>query len=358
MYAYSSFPSRFAVFRGPYHSTLRTELVESMMIFDTTPSEDGSFYTATLRPWFGAIVGDDNMPDTTVRTVKIHSPLRANHYGLPFSPSNERFVVLPFTLEVNATSWVHSAIPILAFESTNWMPRYEPLSTIQVLHRIQGNSFKHHYQNIHYIAGVLMRQQTPLPPYIAWLQSLPDPYAEMNRAEIRAIPYAHISPTSLHILRRNIIMDYYQRNTVARNVIDAAVAATVVAVAAALPPATQPPAVDYDDYISMFDAAAGYVAPAETSEEPPTISAFILMNHLAHEVQKGTTCPITFEPLISLAKVAMSPECGHFFEPEALKAWGKVQQSAGAQIICPVCRTQLHSVIEMTNNSYKLPVVS
>ena len=348
MYAYSSFPSRFAVFRGPYHPTLRTELVDSIMIFDTTPSEDGSFYTATLRPWFGTIVGDDNIPDTTVRTVKIHSPLRANHHGLPFSPSNERFVVLPFTLEVNATSWVHSAIPILAFESSNWMPRYEPLSTIQVLHRIQGEMFKHHYQNIHYVAGVLMRQQTPLPPYITWLQSLPDPYAEMNRAEIRAIPYAHISPTSLHILRRNIIMDYHQRNTVARTVIDAAVAATGMA-------AVQP--VDDNDYSSMFDAAANYIVPAET-EELPTIPTFILMNHLAHEVQKGTECPITFEPLSSLAEVAMSRDCGHFFEQTALKAWGKVQQNEGKSIVCPVCRKALSEVVTMTNNYYIPPVVA
>jgi len=348
MYAYSSFPSRFAVFRGPYYSTLRTELVESMMIFDTTPSEDGSFYTATLRPWFGTIVGDDNIPDTTVRTVKIHSPLRANHNGNAFSPSNERFVVLPFTLEVNATSWVHSAIPILAFESSNWMPRFdEQLIELQLLHCIQGNMFKHHYQNIHYIAGVLMRRQTPLPPYITWLQSLPDPYAEMNRAEIRAISYAHISPTSLHILRRDIIMDYYQRNTVARNVIDAAVAAV----------AAQPPLANDDDYSSMFDAAANYIVPAET-EELPTIPTFILENHLAHEVQKGTECPITFEPLSSFAEVAMSRDCGHFFEQTALKAWGKVQQSAGTEIVCPVCRKALNQVVTMTNHYYIPPVVA
>jgi hypothetical protein len=232
---------------------------------------------------------------------------------------------------------------------TNWMPRFEPLSTIQVLHRIQSDVFKYHYQNIHYIAGVLMRRLQPLPPYIAWLQSLADPYAQMNRAEIRAIPYAHISPTSLHILRRNIINDYHQRNTVAGEVIDAAVAATVAAAAA------QPPAVDYDDYISsMFDAAAGYVAPAE---EPvlPASPDFILENHLAHEVQKGTECPITFEALSSLAEVAMSRDCGHFFEPEALKAWGKVQQNEGKPIVCPVCRKQFSEVVTMTNNYYIQP---
>jgi len=350
MYAYTSFPSRFAVFRGPYHSTLRTELINSIMIFDSTPSADDSFYTATMRPWVGTIVGHDDMPDTAVRTVKIHSPLRANHHGNAFSPSNERFVVLPFTLEVNATSWVHSAIPILAFESSNWMPRFdEQLIELQLLHRIQGEMFKHHYQNINYVASALMRTTAPLPSYITWLQSLPDPYTLMNRSEIIAIPYIGLSPTNIHTLRRNIIIDYHRRNMAAGTVIDAAVAAV------------QPPAVDYDDYSSMFDAAAGYVAPAETpllQEEPPTISAFILMNHLAHEVQKGTECPITFEPLISLAKVAMSPECGHFFDPEALKAWGRTQLSAGAPIICPVCRTQLRNVIEMTNNSYKPPVVS
>ena len=352
MYAYSSFPSRFAVFRGPYHSTLRTELVDSIMVFDTTPSEDGSFYTATMRPWFGTIVGGDDMPDKMVRQVKIHSPSRKDHHGNPFSPSNERFVVLPFTLEVNATSWVHNAIPILAFESSNWMPRFEPLSAIQMLHRIQGDSFKYHYQNIHYIAGALMRRQEPLPPYITWLQSLPDPYAQMNRAEICTIPYAHISPTNIHTLRRNIIEDYHQRNTVAREVIDAAVAA----------PATQPPAVDYDDWSSMFDAAAG--APAEEpllQEEPialPSIPDFILENHLAHEVQKGTECPITFEPLSSLAEVAMSRDCGHFFEQAALKAWGKVQQNDGAPIVCPVCRKQLSEVVTMTNNYYTPPIVT
>jgi hypothetical protein len=349
MYSYSSFPSRFAVFRGPYHSTLRSELVDSIMVFDTTPSEDGSFYTATMRSWFGTIVGNDDMPDKTVRQVKIHSPSRKDHHGNAFSPSNERFVVLPFTLEVNATSWVHNAIPILAFESSNWMPRFdERLVELQLLHKLQGEIFKHHYQNINYIAGVLMYQQEPwTSPYISWLQSLADPYAQMNRAEIRAIPYAHISPTSLHILRLNIIEDYHQRNTVARNVIDAAVAAV------------QPPAVDYEDYSSMFDAAAGWVAPAEMNEPSiaPTIPAFILENHLAHEVQKGTECPITLEPLSSLAEVAMSPECGHFFDQEALKAWGNVQHSAGAEIVCPVCRKQLQNVVTMVNNYY-IPVTA
>jgi hypothetical protein len=315
-----------------------------MMIFDTTPSEDGNFYTATLRPWFGTIVGNDDMPDKIVRQVKIHSPLRADHHGLPFSPSNERFVVLPFTLEVNAASWVHNAIPILAFESTNWMPRFdERLVELQLLHKLQGESFKHHYQNINYVAGVLMRRQE-LPPYISWLQSLPDPYAQMNRAEIRAIPYAHISPTSLHILRRNIIEEYCNRNTVAGEVIDAAVAAV------------EPPSVDYEDYSSMFDGAAGYVAPAE---EPllHAIPDFILENHLAHEVQKGTECSITFERLSSLAEVAMSRDCGHFFEPEALKAWGKVQQNEGKPIVCPVCRKALSEVVTMTNNYY-IPVTA
>jgi hypothetical protein len=108
----------------------------------------------------------------------------------------------------------------------------------------------------------------------------------------------------------------------------------------------------------MFDAAAGYVAPAETTEEPPTISAFILMNHLAHEVQKGTECPITFEPLSTLAEVAMSRDCGHFFEQAALKAWGKVQQSAGTEIVCPVCRKGLSQVVTMTNNYYIQPVTT
>ena len=336
------------------------------MVFDTTPSEDGSFYTATLRPWFGTIVGDDNMPDKTVRQVKIHSPLRSDHHGNPFSPSNERFVVLPFTLEVNTPSWVHNAIPILAFESTNWMPRFDQLSTIQILHRIQGDSFKYHYQNLHYVAGVLMRRQMPLPPYITWLQSLPDPYAQMNRTEICTIPYSHISATNIHTLRRNIIMDYHLRNTVARTVIDAAVAASASAASAAqTPPSPELPHLNEldgftGDYSSMYDAAADYVAPAE-QEEPttaPTIPDFILENHLAHEVQKGTECPITFEPLSSLAEVAMSRDCGHFFEQAALKAWGKVQQNEGKSIACPVCRKALSEVVTMTNNYYIKPVVT
>jgi len=344
---YTSFPSRFAVFRGPYHSTLRTELINSIMIFDSTPSADDSFYTATMRPWVGTIVGHDDMPDTTVRTVKIHSPSRKDHHRLPFSPSNERFVVLPFRVEVN-TAWVYSWIPILAFECTNWMPRFEQLSDIHMLHQIQSVLFKHHYQNIQYVAGALMRRQTPLPSYITWLQSLPDPYTLMNRSEINAIPYIGLSPTNIHTLRRDIIMDYHRRNMAAGTVIDAAVAAV----------AAQTPAVDDDDYSSMFDAAAGYVAPAEMTEEPPTIPTFILENHLAHEVQKGTECPITFEPLISLTEVAMSRDCGHFFEQAALKAWGNVQQSAGTEIVCPVCRKALNQVVTMTNKSYIPPIVT
>ena len=356
MYAYSSFPSRFAVFRGPYHSTLRTEMVDSIMVFDTTPSEDGSFYTATMRPWFGTIVGGDDMPDKMVRQVKIHSPSRKDYHGNPFSPSNERFVVLPFTLEVNATSWVHNAIPILAFESSNWMPRFEPLNAIQMLNRIQGDSFKYHYQNLHYIAGVLMRRQEPLPPYITWLQSLADPYAQMNRAEICTIPYAHISPTNIHTLRRTIIEDYYHRNTAAFTVIDAAVAAPAMQ-----PPPELPHLNELDgfteDYSSMFDGAAGYVPPADDVPALPSIPDFILENHLNQEVQKGTECPITFEPLSSLAEVAMSRDCGHFFEQAALKAWGKVQQNEGKQIVCPVCRKALSEVVTMANNYY-IPVTA
>jgi hypothetical protein len=167
----------------------------------------------------------------------------------------------------------------------------------------------------------------------------------MNRTEIRAIPYAHISPTSLRILRRNIIMDYCNRNTVAGTVIDEAVAAV------------EPPAVDYDDYISyMYDGAAGYVAPADELLLH-AIPDFILENHLAHEVQKGTECSITFEVLSSLAEIAMSRDCGHFFEPEALKAWGQVQQNEGKQIVCPVCRKALSEVITMANNYY-IPVTA
>jgi len=352
MYAYTSFPSRFAVFRGPYHSTLRTELVDSIMVFDTTPSEDGSFYTATIRTWFGSIIGDDRMPDKTVRQVKIHSPSRKDHHGNPFSPSNERFLVLPVTLKVNAASWVHNEMPILAFESTNWMPRFET----QMLYQIQGDSFKYYYQNIHYVAGTLMRRTEPIPDYIQWLHSLADPYTVTNSAEIRAIPYAHVSPTNVHTLRRDIIEELYHR--------------AVGGGAAHLTGHTETlrllGAYDPD---SIFDAAVGYVAPAETEpmlqqepllQEEPVLHAipdFILENHLAHEVQKGTECPITFERLSSLAEVAMSRDCGHLFEPEALKAWGKVQQNEGKQIVCPVCRKALSEVITMANNYY-IPVTA
>jgi hypothetical protein len=300
------------------------------MVFDTTPSEDGSFYTATLRPWFGNIVGDDNIPDKMVRQVKIHSPSRKDHYGNPFSPSNERFVVLPFTLEVNTTSWVHNRIPILAFESTNWMPRYDRLSEIQMLHRIQGDSFKYHYQNIHHIARILILRQ-PLTRDRRWVHELPDPYSITNSAEIRAIPYSSLSPTNIDNLRIDVI---YHLSS------EAAAAAR-----------------DVEDYSSMFDAAAGYVPPADDVPALPSIPDFILENHLNQEVQKGTECSITFERLSSLAEVAMSRDCGHFFEPEALKAWGKVQQNEGKPIVCPVCRKALSEVVTMTNNYY-IPVTA
>jgi hypothetical protein len=229
------------------------------------------------------------------------------------------------------------------------MPRFdERMVELQLLHKLQGMAFIHHYQNIHYVAGTLMRRQE-LPPYIAWLQSLPDPYAQMNRAEICSIPYIGLSPTNIHTLRRNIIMNYYSRNTAAGTVIDAAVAAVGTA---------QPPAVDYDDYSSIFDGAAGYVAPADDVPALPSIPDFILENHLAHEVQKGTECPITFEPLSSLAEVAMSRDCGHFFEQAALKAWGKVQQNEGTSIACPVCRKALSEVVVMTNNYYIQPATA
>ena len=250
MYIYSSFPSRFAVFRGSYHSTLRTELVDSIMVFDTTPSEDGSFYTATMRTWFGSIIGDDRMPDKTVRQVKIHSPSRKDHHGNPFSPSNERFLVLPITLKVNTASWVHNEMPILAFESTNWMPRFET----QMLYEIQGDSFKYYYQNIHYVAGTLMRRTEPIPDYIQWLRSLADPYIVTNSAEIRAIPFGSVSPMNVHTLRRDIIEELYHR----------AVGGGAVHLTGHTETLRLLGAYDPD---SIFDAAAGYTAQEEEEEE-------------------------------------------------------------------------------------------
>ena len=193
-----------------------------------------------------------------------------------------------------------------------------------------------------------MRTNTPSTPFIPWLRSLTDPYTVTNHVDIRVIPYSNLSPTTIYNLRRDVIDDIYRHNV-------ATVAEQLVG--AILEGATEEVLAEGEYMDSIFDAAAGYVAPEEPSLST-TIPAFILMNHLAHEVQKGTTCPITFEPLSNLAQVAMSPDCGHFFQEEALKAWGNVQQSAGAAIVCPVCRTALNQVVTMTNNSYIPPVVA
>lgn len=341
--SYTSFPSKFAVMRGPYALTLRTECVESIMIFESTPSADDSFYTATMRPWQGYIVGDDYMPDKTVRTVKIHSPSRKDRYGRDFSPSNERYMVLPYAVE-RIIPYVGQSerIPILAFESTNWMPRTHTITT--VIHALEGESHMYHYQNIHYIAKELMSREDSAS--ISWLRSLADPYSLANHAEIRAIPYMHISPTNIHNLRRNIIENLYHR-TVAANY-----------------GALSPIPVEFEED-SIFDGAAGYTtddADAREEEEPqaeePSYPSFVYENHLAYEIQKGTECPITFEPLSKMESVAVSPSCGHLFEQEALKAWGKAQLDAGKPIVCPVCRKAVSGILIINNKSYIPPVVT
>jgi len=145
-------------------------------------------------------------------------------------------------------------MPILAFECTNWMPRFEQLSTIQMLHRIQSESFKYHYQNIHYVAGTLMRRTEPIPDYIQWLRSLADPYTLMNRSEIIAIPFGSVSPTNIHTLRRDIIEELYHH----------AIGEVAADLAGAMAEGAAP---GYDNYSSMFDAAAGWVPPQEQEQD-------------------------------------------------------------------------------------------
>jgi len=371
--------------------------MESIMIFESTPSADDSFYTATIRSYQGEIVGDDHPPDKTVRQIKIHSPLRANYHGIPFSPSNERFVVLPFRVEINS-NWVISWIPIFAFESTNWMPRYEGLNTANLTHKLQGESFKYHYQNIHYAAGTLMRQTEPIPDYIRWLRSLPDPYSMMNHAEIRAIPYASLSPTNIHTLRRNAIEEIYYH---AVHELAADLVGAVVEAEAAMD----------DDYSASFDGAAGYVPPAEPTHEDlvaevqeaamaartaaleysrlrrelkmkrdPTVPVIrgmwvkaptadgraveptpadelatrievregtdgcpwpyhVYVNHARAEMNKGTECPITMERLSECKVINVSMNCGHIYDAAAISKWTKLTGSENAP--CPACRTPI-----------------
>ena len=397
MFSSFHFPSRFAVFRGPYHNKLRTELVDSIMIYDTTPSADDTFYTATIRSNLlaGTIVGNDNQPDKTVRSVKIHSPLRADHYGRPFSPSNERFVVLPFELEVYINT-IPIFIKVLAFESTNWMPRYEGLS--HLIQKINGESFKYHYQHIYYVASILMKQATSASS--RWLQCIADPYSVMNHPDIRSIPCAHISPRNVHRLREETIEDIYYQS-VHNLAMDLAIAAVEAE----------------DDYSASFDASVSQVAPpaepmetdveeaakkarlatleytrlrkelkmkrdqsvpvfrgmwikkptADGRDVEPSVPGLatiddvregiddcpwpyqVYKNHVKTEIEKGTQCPITMEPLSACKVLNVSMNCGHIYSTAAITQW--TNMTGAENSMCPTCRTPIAGMWQMTVKS-------
>ena len=194
--------------------------------------------------------------------------------------------------------------------------------------------------------------------YIPWLRSLADPYSLANHAEIRAIRYTYISPTNIHNLRRNIIENLYRRTV---DIVD--VAANYGALS--------PIPVEFEED-SIFDGAAGYTteefeAREETVPEPetepetetePSYPIFVYENHLLCEIQKGTECPITFEPLSTMESVAVSPSCGHLFEQKALNTWCAAQQDTNKPVACPVCRKAVVDILVIKNKSYIPPVVT
>ena len=96
------------------------------MIFDSTECEDDEnddYIAATLRPWVpGSFILDDNpsILDSTIYEVKIHMPSQSSFVDM------HRYMRTPYSITKHhgiGTGLFEFNIPVLAFQSMDWIPR-------------------------------------------------------------------------------------------------------------------------------------------------------------------------------------------------------------------------------------------
>jgi hypothetical protein len=313
-----SFPSCFAVFRGPLPAeSFAFEWINSVMIFDSTECMDednGNYIAATLRPWVsGSFVQDDNplTPDATIYDVKIHTP------SLSSFVDTHRYMLTPYSITKHGTTGLFEFnIPVLAFQSTDWMHQ---TTSPMFRHVIEcGESFLLHMRQIVFLANERMRLHPTITRFLETRMNLYDLIHYPSRDE----PDRDIGQTIAFWYERLFHMPGAEPMT--------------------LPSSEQ-------DIVSrnLNDA---FVAEAETSApferlgwniQPSDWPVFVYQNHVRMEMSKGTECPITMTSLADMTEFAVNPKCGHIFEPAAFTRWLQEASERSEPMVCPLCRTDV-----------------
>jgi hypothetical protein len=310
----------FAVFRGSYIPYITSEWVHSAMIFDITLSADGDFFTATFRGWRGYIVEDNEHCENDIRNIKIHSPLRMNQYGRPFSPKYEKYVVLPYFVRQVQPGNTAIKIPVWQFDNMNWMPRTEQIPTT-ILHPIDSTP-----QSIHAIRGTIYMARHFIS--IGAVDNAHDSVYEWmkhrNLTGLISDVQPDVNPHLSGLAWWNSMCakwSFHRQFQEQRRIQEAA---------------------EVPYYDATYDDASTEEGEA-TEVLRPQAPYFVYANHFAAEAVRGSECPITMEPLASIKDAIVSVTCGHIFQKAAFETWQKTCNT------CPSCRSLVTEILHIEN---------
>jgi len=325
-----SFPSCFAVFRGPLLTeSFAFEWINSVMIFDSTEcmdADNGDYIAATLRPWVsGSFVQDDNpiAPDATIYDVKIHTP------SLSSFVDSHRYMRTPYSITKHGgTGLFEFNIPVLVFQSTDWMHQ---TTSPMFRHVIEcGEPFLLHMRQIVFLAHERMRLHPTITRFLETRTNLYDLIHYPSTDE----PDRDIGQT---------IAFWYERLFHMPG--DEPVASSLPSseaniVEANIPYPSNSSVIVYQIQNYMGTATAPF-EPLGWNAQPSDWPVFVYQNHVRMEMSKGTECAITMTPLADMTEFAVNPKCGHIFEPAAFTRWLQEASERGGPMVCPLCRTDV-----------------
>ena len=342
-----SFPSRFAVFRGSPADSASFEWINSVMIFDSTECEDednGNYYAATMRPWvLGSSLLDENpvTPDSTIYDVKIHVPSQSSF------ADKRHYMRMPYSITkyigIN-TGIVEFTIPVLAFLSTDWLPRATTIPHPFRRMLNHGEASLIHMRQMLFLAIERMRLHPNITRFLEMRTNLYDLIHYPSRDEPERTDGQHIAFWHDRLFRmsgREPLMsslpqtEQQELESIRRNLNGGFGYDPPLRVA--------PSGVEPLDAVAATAASAASIPfePLGWNAQPSDWPVFVYQNHLRTEMSKGTECPITLTKLADMTEFAVNPKCGHIFEPVAFTRWLQESSQRGEPMVCPLCRTDV-----------------
>jgi len=148
------------------------------MIFKSELSADGARYTLSVSPWMGFIDRTRQAPDTRVRSVPI--------CGTDGTLATRKYIILPYFVECILPLGRSQQIPMLVFQTTDWMP---PASIApRVSCEMETEDFRKQIRHLPYIANLLMADRKEAPPHSLWICTMTDPYHILKDIVLASMP--------------------------------------------------------------------------------------------------------------------------------------------------------------------------